>query len=390
MVLNIILGVFISSLNTRLLGKEAYGNFKYIINVFSFLLTFSTLGLFLSSKRLIALKQNFKIKSQLFGGAILLSVFMYLFYFIIVFFYSYFDDIFYKNDLGHTIRLFSPLIIIYPLNQCLQNILPGDNRIKELAFIRTFQKVIFIVLAISISYFFGFNLNFALVLTMSTTLFVLSFITYKLKPSFNKSKKILQMIWEENKRYGIHEYVGNIANIATSQLSMFSIMYFIDSANVGFYSLAITISGPLAMVANSVGTTYYKDFAQRDQLPLKATLMTIFLSLISLLIYIIIIKFLVITIYSIEFLPVVKIAYLTAIGFILRGLGDYINRFLSAHGKGKEARNVAFANGISNVIGFVVLVYFWGIIGAAITKLISDFIYLFFTYYYYRKVIRNG
>jgi len=106
------------------------------------------------------------------------------------------------------------------------------------------------------------------------------------------------------------------------------------------------------------------------------------------LIFILLIKYVVIILYTVQFLPVVALAYITAIGSSLFGLGDYINRFLQAKGKGKELRNSAFIVGFVNIVGYFLLVYFFGVIGAAITQFCAGLVYLTAMLYFYRRYKR--
>lgn len=71
--------------------------------------------------------------------------------------------------------------------------------------------------------------------------------------------------------------------------------------------------------------------------------------------------------------------------YVTHGLGDMFNRFLGAHGKGKEIRNGAFICGAIVVLGSTILVYFFEITGAVVTKLLSDIIYFMVMYFYYLK-----
>ena len=101
--------------------------------------------------------------------------------------------------------------------------------------------------------------------------------------------------------------------------------------------------------------------------------------------FIILIKKVVLILYSTEYLPVLSIAYIISIGSIFRGFGDYLNRFLGAHGKGKEIRNSAIANGVTNIFGYTFIVCVFGVMGAAFTKTTADIIYWLMMYYYYKK-----
>ena len=72
------------------------------------------------------------------------------------------------------------------------------------------------------------------------------------------------------------------------------------------------------------------------------------------------------------------------------GLGDMINRFLGAHGQGKQIRNAAFVCGIITLIGSVVLVYYYKIEGAIVTKLCGSIAYFGVLFIYYLKYVASN
>ena len=76
-----------------------------------------------------------------------------------------------------------------------------------------------------------------------------------------------------------------MANVAAIHFAGLSIGYFIDSTSVGFFSLALTVTAPLTMIANSVGTTLFKNFANSQEIPIKATIVTIALSIYALILF---------------------------------------------------------------------------------------------------------
>jgi Na+-driven multidrug efflux pump len=85
---------------------------------------------------------------------------------------------------------------------------------------------------------------------------------------------------------------------------------------------------------------------------------------------------------------VAYISSIIAIGSAIHGMGDYFNRFLGAHGQGKQLRNGAFVVGAVNILGYFILIKFFGIDGAAITKLAAGLIYcsmMIFYYFRFRK-----
>jgi O-antigen/teichoic acid export membrane protein len=122
-----------------------------------------------------------------------------------------------------------------------------------------------------------------------------------------------------------------------------------------------------------------------DSLPKKVSFVSVATTLVALLLFIAVIKPLVLIVYTDKFADVVSLSMLTAFGSASFGLGDYINRFLGAHGKGKELRNGAFIVGAVNIAGYSALVILLGVVGAALTQLLAGIVYLLTMMNYYRR-----
>jgi O-antigen/teichoic acid export membrane protein len=385
MFLSMIIGLGITVINTRLLGSQAYGDLKFLQNLYGLVVLFSTLGLFVSGSRLLALKRHQDIRNQLIGNLVSSATVISLVLIIFFYVFSFFEEAIFSNDLGVIIRIFSPLVFVFPFQFCLENIMQGDNRIYELAVFRLSSKALYILFAITLNCFVPLSLISALGIHLLCLAIMVLIMIVRLKPKFVGRKKYGSIVWAENRTYGFHVYVGILANVATAQLAGLSIGYLIDNTNVGFFALANAISMPLAMIPTVVGTTFFKDFANRKTVPQRETSVTFLISVCALLFFILVIERLILYLYSPEYSPVIQLVYFVSVGGVLRGMGDYFNRFLGAHGRGKEIRNAALINGLINVLGYTCLVYVFGIVGAAVTKVLADLCYGFMMYAYCRK-----
>ncbi len=387
MILNIVLGIVISIITTRYLGPKEYGVFTFLVNLLSIVPVLFTLGVFIATQRLVAHNKYDSIRKELFGAVLVYTLVSSILMTIIIFGYSFFNDMMYKNNLGDIIRILSPLVIAYQLQACLENYLAGDNEIEYLSLNRTGPKLIFLLSSFLIITLttkkldaFYFNL-----IQMSGMTAIYIYTIIKLKPQFSNLKKSFSIIYHEVKVYGIHEYTGTIFDVFTDKIAAFTILFFLTSKEVGFYSLSCTIAAPLALISGVVGTTFYKDFANSNSLPSKPTKVTIALALVSLIAFLLIIGKVILLFYSKAYANVIHLTYITAFGFTLWGIADYMNRFLGSHGFGKEMRNAAILIGIVNVTGFTGLVFLFGVMGAAITKLLAGALYLSSMIYYYFK-----
>ena len=383
MVFGLLIGIGVSVVNTRLLGPQQYGDLKFLQNLFAFVVSFMTFGIFVSGSRLLAQSKNEAIKNQLIGNLLILAGIISALFIIGLFTFSFFEEQIFHNELGWVIKIFSPLLFVFPLKLCLENIMQGDNRIYELSVFGLAPRVLYFLSAITFNYFVPLSLISSLAIQLGTVGIIILMMTIRFKPEFTDVKRNVAIIWEENKKYGFHVYLGSLANVTTAYLAGISVAFFVDNKSVGFFALALTISMPLTMIPTVVGTTLFKEFANRNTIPKNITVLTLCLSLLSFLMFILFLEKIVLFLYSHEYYPVITLAYIVGVGCFFRGLGAYFNKFLGAHGKGKEMRNGAIADGIFNVFGYFFLVKFFGVKGAAATKIISDFLYMCLIYYYY-------
>jgi O-antigen/teichoic acid export membrane protein len=390
MVIGMVIGVGTSIVNTRFLGPRLYGDFQFLVQLFNFVVMFLTVGIFMSGSRLLAREDN-RGKEQAISGAMLtfgaaISILMIVGFFV----FSFFEERIFDNDLGYVMRLFSPFLFVFPLRLCIENIMMGTNEIYKLSIFRLFPKIFYLAGALAVQYTIKLTLKAALLLNLLGFALIVVIMLFLLKPKFTKVKENWRMLVAENKTYGLQVYISHLANTATTRVAAVSIAYFIDNTNVGYYALALTITAPLALIPRVVGTTFFKDFANRDSIPGKATAATVSLAAGALLIFLLIIKTLFYIIYTRDFAPALPIVYFFAFSSVIHGFADYVNRFLGAHGKGKDMRNSGFIVAGANLLGYVLLVYYFQLDGAIITRVAASIIYLVSMLYFYRKLRKES
>ena len=386
MILSLIFGLGINIINTRLLGPEQYGNLKFIQSLFNFIIPFLSLGFFTSGARLVAQKENENIKSHLIGGLTIWAAAISLFMIIGFYLFSYFQSSIFHNNLNITIRMFTPFLFIFPFTVFLEETMYGDNRIFSLSFFKFLPLLLYIFGTLLYHSRYTFTIRAAMTIQFSILAITVIFFTLLFKPKFKDLSKVFRIIKKENSDYGFHVYIGSLAGVATVQLAGLSIGFFKGNLNVGYYYLALTSALPLTMIPQVVGITFFKDFTCRNSIPGKLTLLTVIITSVALIIYLLLIKRLFILLYSVKYITAVPLAYIFAFSCSIHGFGDYINKFLGAHGKGKELRNAAFVVGFINILGYIILVKQLGIIGAAITAIIADCAYFLIMLSYYVQI----
>ena len=154
--------------------------------------------------------------------------------------------------------------------------------------------------------------------------------------------------------------------------------------------LGLTLASPLTTLPAIIGTIHFKQFASQDRIPAKVFKFTVLITIVTFIVFLLLIHPAVIYLYSNEYSIVAKYATYLALGYCLHGLGDMINKFLASHGQGKQIRNASIANGVVKIFGYTVLVAIMNTNGAIVTTIICDAIYLACMLYYYWAYIKQN
>jgi len=389
MVLSLFVGIVISIINTRYLGKEQYGDFKFLINLFSLAVTFLTFGFFYTGGLILAKTEGTLKKRELTGDILKIAAFSSLLLIVVSLVFSFFEHRIFGNNLGPLIRYSLPLLFIFPFQLCFEQLLQGSNRIYSLSVLRIGPKLVYIVLAVVLQYFSKFNLTTALIAHLGAAAVIFVFIIFLLKPKFKLHSSFISRIRRENRSVGFPIYIGAIAGIASTYLAGITISLYVDNVSFGFYALAIAATMPLSMLPASFGITFFKAFVTYSKIPAKVIYVTLLIGIFALVGFLIFIDEIVILLYTEEFLPVIKLSYFIAFGALFHGFGDFIIRFLYAKGLGKTIRNSNLILGGFNILGYIILTKFYGAQGAAITRMIAGLLYMSIMIFNYYSYIRN-
>ncbi len=391
-IISIPLSVVTSVIITRFLGPSDYGSFKFILNLFSLATVIFTFGFFQAGNRALVLNNDPQKARELYGAELIITGLLFLIVVISFCGYAFFDKNINEKGLRLVLLLTLPFSWVFLVSKYFEVLFQADNRIGLLAKARLFPHLIYFVIILIIHYslvnYSGNRLILILAAYYLGNVIVAIYVLMKINPSFNNLKDRIKEIIHYNKEYGFNVYLGSLFAVGFSQLTGVLISYFAsDNSGVGFYSLAVTIAGPLAFIPNVIATTHYKDFSTSSKVSKRLLNITLAISLVALLGAVVLVGPFVRIFYGSEFAPVIKLTYIVSFGILLNGLGDFFNRFLGSHGKGKALRNSAFIVGISVMMFNVILIPMFGEYGAALTTFISGLIYFVCMYIYYRRLV---
>ncbi|WP_298505533.1 oligosaccharide flippase family protein [uncultured Maribacter sp.] len=382
---SMLIGFLISVLNTKYLGKDNYGDFKFIEVLFSLIVLFSTFGFFYSCTYMTAKEENEQKKNKLFGAHIIIGLVISLFLILILTSYISF---FYTGNLGIYIHVLLPFMFVLVFNNSLENILQGNNKIYSLSILKIGPKFIYLLTLLGIIFFFDeLSLKSALVFFYASTGIIIVSIILKTPFSFKDLKATINSIFETNKIVGFPIYIGGVLGVASTHLSSLFISFFNNNTDFGFYALALTVSSPMGVLPGIVGTTLMRDFANKKKMPVNILKLIVIISLIFFVLFLTFLNPLFNYFYSREYEPAINLAILTSVAFLIHGFGDLYNKFLYAKGEGKKMRISSINIGLSNIILSLCLIPLFGSSGAAYVKIISSAVYLgTVSFFYYKRI----
>ena len=393
--LGVVIGMLVSILNTRNLAPSEYGDVRYVNNVIQMLSGILLFGYFVTGSRLLAIAKSEEEAAQIRGGLVTILGMTVALMMVCMVACGLIHHYVLHRDYAWLFYTVIPVCGSVLLLNYMNTSAQGDNSIYSIAAARLLPSALYLGIAYWVFYKFGASSWLMLVLQNGIALIVVSFILWHNKPSFKNLKHTFKALRQENKSYGLQVYYGSLANVSVQYIAGITLGIFaLDNTNVGFYSLALTVTGPLAMLPSIIGTTYFKRFAHENCISRKILLSTFSLSFISLIGFVVIIYPVVGLLYDERYSKVALYACLLAIGFTFHGLGDVFNRFLGAHGQGKPLRNGAFISGVIALIGYTIGVCYYDIWGALFTRIITSLSYftsmIVFYFFFINKTKENN
>ena len=386
-VINVLLGVAVTSQNARALSVEEYGVFSFVLVVIIFVAWFFDFGLFAAGSRIVALAKEKYEERKIIGTLIVLcfvlGIGLSLFLLILSFFI---DSLFHSNIAGLLLAL-SPLVAVFPFQTMFVAVLRGSNDISKLASYTILPRLLYlgaIFVAMKVS---GLTLSLTLLLNVTTLIAATVLIAIAARPIFRGWRDQVGKILSETKQYGLHIYSGTLVDNLTFGSDKLLITYFLGTVAVGFYSVAQTLTMPISLLSRSLATSVFKDFTVNDRIPLKLNFMN-FLWLLGAGTGLVLLGDVLIEgIFTSKYLNAMAVVPLLTVSAIFTGLNQLYHSFLMAHRQGQYVRNMSIASSSVNVIGNVVLIQQFGLKGAAFSAVLTYVLNYVMNLYYYQKTV---
>lgn len=388
-IIALILGMFTSIINTRMLGPEGYGILAFFGVITSFTVLFFRFGMFSATGVLLAqCKDELKCR-ELTGASVVLAIIIGIVYSCFIFFISFFIDGWFNVEIGWILRWSSFMLIALPMTLLVPQIGRGINAIHNISAFNILRPLLYLGGSLLLLFSVKIEPVHLIFLNLITMVITLIVIIHTFHPVFTHLRETIEIIIEKTKEYGFHLYLGQIADQSTQQLNGLLIPLFINTTQLGFFSLGMLITTPISGLSRSLATSLFRDFAQAREIPKKI----IYYNAVWLIACVILLNifggFMISILFSKDFLPVVPLLLPMSIAIFFQGMYQPYNLFLVVKIKGKEWRDLAIICAIQNLLLNLILIVYFGIFGACFALLASMFTWYISFILEYRNYLRG-
>jgi O-antigen/teichoic acid export membrane protein len=378
-----------SLLNSKLLTKESFGDWKYLQNYVVFISYFVNFGLYSSGGRLIA-ATNDKIKIRIYKG--------YMLYFasggmLVIILSTIVSGLLFpkllNSNLFHLAIVLMPFFIVNPLIFYFESTYQGERKLGSLAVYRFAPPFAYVTLLYALKSHSEGSIYYNAMLYYASYFTVFMILIWSDKPIFKKNTSEWTDLRLQHKSYGVHLYWGSLWGVGAIYLLPILIGFFnINNVEVGHYGLALSFIMPLVMLPGIVGTSYFKQYIYLKNIPTDAFKKVVFSSLALLIMLMLGIDFFINLLLGDKYKEVATLIKIGAPGAILHGLGDFVNKFLMAKGESKYLKKVSVAVGLVQLASSLILIKLFSATGGIVAKSLGSVVFFFALYiYYYKKYI---
>ncbi|WP_103578090.1 lipopolysaccharide biosynthesis protein [Campylobacter concisus] len=385
-IFGMVAGFISNMLLAKQMGATDFGIYSLSLAIIIFISIFFEFGYFSSASKMLAKNHDIDLEKKIFGVSIIIACVVFVLFLLFLLAISFLLDIVFDYNIGHIIRISSFVGWGSTIPFFMELILKGSNHIGYLASFNIFSKILFVVLLFVLFVFRHLTpLNALLSFSMSYAVVFVVF-AFMLRPNFGGFLDVLAAINLENKRYGIHVYIGRVIDVSAYNIDRLLIGYFIGPKDVGFYGLANSMATPINSLSNAMSSTMFKTLANSSKIPfavLRVNLVWVFLAFVlaNALGYLIIKFYL-----REEYADVLFLLFLMSIAVCFQALYQPYNAWINGHGYGIELKKMSYCMAGINCFGNIILIPILGTVGAAIASIVATFYYFYASVECYKRV----
>ena len=362
-VISYIFSFFIIIAFANLLPKEIYGNYQYILSLVGTLSALSLNGMGMAL--LITTVRGFEgVLRSAFIISLKYNVVLFIISFIISFYY-YTNNNYMTSISLIVVGILSPLLNSAKLYDYY---LTGKKYFRKSAIYSILNIIISSILILLTLFLTNNLLIIIIVYFLSNTLMAMIFylLTLRLHNEYNKIDPITI-------NYAKHLSIINVISIISTYLDKLVIFYFLGPANLAIYYFSIAVPDKIRELILNIRILAIPKFAQRSIKDLKRQMFIKMLKLGSIILIIIVVYIitapLIYKLFFNEYIDSLFYSQIFALSLIF-SVGIIPNAIIHSRTLHKELYLYNISILIFNILILIPLIYFYGIIGAIISRIL--------------------
>ncbi|MGN6600256.1 MAG: lipopolysaccharide biosynthesis protein [Actinomycetes bacterium] len=185
---------------------------------------------------------------------------------------------------------------------------------------------------------------------------------------------------------GRHVYLGSVFAVASSNALNLVLGRLVGMGQYGVFGLAQSMAIPMQTIPSVVGTVLFKDSATQPRLSRRSSALTFAVTGLAVACYVVALHVVFPVLFPPEYVKAAGLSSYLAVAYAMFGLGDYFNRFLGAHGRGREIKYGAIVVGLTNVGVAAALLPALGVMAVVISLTAASAVYLLLMVLFYRRL----
>ncbi len=380
------LSFFGSVLNSKLLSKELFGDWKYLQSFIALVAYIVNFGMYSSAGRLIA-ATNDKTKVRIYKGyVIMFSVGGAIVIALTTLTIGFFFPKLLNETLFHLAIFLIPFFLIHPLGFYFETSYQGERKLIGLIIYRLLPPLLYVSSLYIFQSFSEGSIYYNALLFYITYFIICIALVYHDKPIFKGRSNEWKDLAAQHKSFGIHLYWGALWNLGAIYLLPLLVGLFnINNVEVGYYTLALSFIMPLSMLPSIVSTSNFKKYITSPTIPNRDFKKVIIACIVMEVGLLLTIDFFIDFFLTSKYQEVSYLIKIGSFGAILHGFADFVNKFLLAKGESQYMKKVSIAVGIIQIVSSLVLIKLYSATGGIIAKSIGSLALFLFLYIYYHK-----
>lgn len=397
--INMFLGFVITVLLGRYLGAGELGLYRMASTIQGMVMLFAGIGLPSAMLKYVAEYRNDRNETnKIMSSGLITTIFLGIFFSILLYLSSgIFENYFNMPGLSGLLKLLSPIFPFALIGAVQLGLLNGLREMTKFAKSLIIQSILMVVISVPLIYW-GFGAAGAVIGVVLSSIGMNIYLTQVTKDYFNITFEEYARTTKKMLQFGVKVFAAGSINLINSRIDIILIGLFLASTDLGYYTVAISLSSffwliPLSVqkITGPATSTYWKEnnhLALNYMLDKSMKYCTIILVLIGLGLGFFAEHIITIIFHKEDFVSSVLPLQILLIGTVIRGsIAQPIGGSLSGIGRpGVDMITVAVI-AIINITMDIILIPKIGIIGAAIATTISLSLGSFVSLYYVRKFI---